>query len=97
MENNYDIFKYLKPEENTKISDLNCYDLEKLISLIKKHNNNIRFIDPLKNKSENPEVCPLDIKDINRSDFVVVYINKLSIGTLLELGYCIFTNKKGND
>lgn len=67
---------------------------QKLIGLVKKHNNNIRFIDPLKNKSENPEVCPLDIKDINRSDFVVVYINKLSIGTLLELGYCIFTNKK---
>ena len=38
MENNYDVFKYLKPEENTKISDLNCYDLEKLISLINGYN-----------------------------------------------------------
>jgi hypothetical protein len=67
---------------------------QKLINLVKKYNNNIRFIDPLKNKSEDPAVCPMDITDINRSDFVVVYINKLSIGTLLELGYCIFTNKK---
>ena len=67
---------------------------QKLTNLVKKYNRNIRFIYLLKNKSENPEVCPLDIKDINRSDFVVIYLNKLSIGTLLELGYCIFTHKK---
>lgn len=65
----------------------------KLINIVKKTNKNIRFIDPLKNKSEDPSVCPIDIRDINRCNFVVVYINKLSIGTLLELGYCIFTNK----
>ena len=34
MENNYDIFKYLKPNENTKISHLRGYDLEELVTLI---------------------------------------------------------------
>ena len=74
--------------------DLKNYSWKrKLIHEIEKTSKNIRFIDPLKNKSEDPVVCPIDIRDINRSNFVVVYINKLSIGTLLELGYCVFTNK----
>lgn len=65
----------------------------KLIEEILKYNKDITFIDPLTFKSEDPKVCPLDIKDINRSKYVVVYIDKLSIGTLLELGYCSFCRK----
>lgn len=53
----------------------------------------INFIDPLIFKSEDPAVCPLDIKDINKSDFVVIYLNKITVGTMLELGYCIFQRK----
>jgi len=37
MYNNYDIFKYLKPFENTKIAHLRGYDLEELYSLINKY------------------------------------------------------------
>jgi len=50
----------------------------------------ICWCDPLSFKSEDPIVYKRDIKDINESQMVVVYIDKLSIGTLLELGYCCF-------
>ena len=66
---------------------------KKIIKLINNKVKNIKFIDPLQLKSEDPSVCPLDIKNINKSDFVIIYINKLSIGTLLELGYCIYKHK----
>jgi len=74
----------------------NLYDYrwkDKLIKLVNKYNSKVRFIDPLKFKSENPIVCSRDIKDINRSNYVVVYLNKITIGTLLELAYCIFIRK----
>ena len=37
MENNYDIFKYLKPLENTKLSNFHGYDLQDLISILNKY------------------------------------------------------------
>lgn len=51
---------------------------------------NVEFIDPLVFESNDPVVCKLDIKDIRRSDYVVVYLDKITIGTMLELGYCLF-------
>ena len=37
MDNNYDIFKYLDPLDNTKLSDFKRYDLEDLIMYINKY------------------------------------------------------------
>lgn len=37
MENNYDIFKYLKPLENTKISNFHGYDMQDLIEVLNKY------------------------------------------------------------
>jgi len=65
----------------------------KLIDLVLPFNRDIRFYDPLTFKSENPIVCPMDLKNIDESKYIVVYIDKLTIGTLLELGYCIYTAK----
>ena len=67
----------------------------KLIKLCKKYSKSkINFIDPLVYKSEDPIVCELDIKDINNSSFVVIYLDKITIGTMLELAYCLFKRNK---
>ena len=58
---------------------------------------NVNYIDPLVYKSEDPKVCPLDIRDILKSDYIIVYLDKITIGTMLELGFCLFKkniNKK---
>lgn len=65
-----------------------------IINHIIPFNRDINFYDPLTFKSENPIVCPMDLKEIDRSNYIAVYIDKLSIGTLLELGYCVYTGKK---
>jgi len=65
-----------------------------LIYEISKRNKPINFIDPLQFKSEDPLVCPLDLKDIDRSNYIAIYIDKISIGTMLELGYCIYNGLK---
>ena len=54
----------------------------------------VNFIDPLMFDSNDPIVCEMDIKDINISDYVIVYLDKITIGTLMELCYCIHNNKK---
>jgi nucleoside 2-deoxyribosyltransferase len=55
-----------------------------------KKNKRIVFHDPLEYESEDPIVYDMDIKEINNSSCIVVYIDKVTIGTMLELGYCIF-------
>ena len=65
-----------------------------VINMITKRKKDINFCDPLMFKSESPSVCPLDIRDINRSSYVIVYIDKVTVGTMLELGYCIYNNLK---
>ncbi len=50
----------------------------------------VQFIDPLQVKSEDPEICVKDINDITRSDFVVVYLDKITIGTMMELCLCMY-------
>lgn len=50
----------------------------------------IMLIDPLLKSSEEPEVVDIDLYDINSSNCVVCYIDKISIGTMMELSYCVF-------
>jgi len=62
--------------------------LKKLISKYSK--NKINFIDPLTFRSNDPIVCKIDLRDINNSSFVAIYLDKITIGTMLELGYCLY-------
>jgi len=65
-----------------------------LIDGISMRHKDINFIDPLKFKSNDPSVCPMDLDDINRSNYIAIYLNKITIGTMLELGYCIYKKLK---
>jgi len=53
-----------------------------------KKDNVITFIDPIQYFSMNPCVVSMDIQNLDMSNIVVFYIEKLSIGTLMELSYC---------
>lgn len=67
---------------------------KKLISIMDEKNKRIIFHDPLQYESDDPVVCNMDIKEINNSSYIVFYIDKVTIGTMLELGYCIYKNKQ---
>lgn len=49
---------------------------------------NVRFIDPFKySDSDDPLVAKIDKRLINRCNYFVCYLNKISIGTVMELMY----------
>ena len=52
----------------------------------------IKYVDPFKfEESDNPKVVDFDKRAINSCDYFVCYLDKLSIGTIMELmhHYCI--------
>ena len=55
----------------------------------------VEFYDPIKDyySDDYKMACPEDLDAISKCNFVVVYIDKVTIGTMLELGLCLFSEK----
>lgn len=55
---------------------------------------NAKYIDPLKELSDKPEIVDKDINDISLSNCIVCYLGKkITIGTMMEVMYSIMYYK----
>ena len=70
MENNYDVFKYLKPQENTKISDFHGYDILDLIEYINRYF--LEFRDELNTSSKATIGFEIEFENKENSNLVPV-------------------------
>ena len=53
----------------------------------------VEVIDPLEVISDQPDIVNKDLDNISNSNFIVCYLGKrLTIGTLMELSYCVYKN-----